>query len=153
MNPNQTAELSRSLSDTHDETDLEFIITAYEYQQLLEEEAACPQVARTHIFHERELAEQRFLNDYFIQGCKYTPRNFRRRFRMSQKLFLKIVKGIECYESDLLPDHFKYFKAGPDATSRASIRPPMFRVFFFFNHCNFYFKFFFFLNTTCICTG
>jgi hypothetical protein len=97
------------------------MIAAYEYQQCLEEEAAHPQVARTHIFRERELAEECLLNSYFIEGCKYMNRKFRRRFRMSRKLFLDIIKGIESYESDPLPDHFKYFIVGPDATGRMSI--------------------------------
>lgn len=40
---------------------------------------------------------------------------------MSRKLFLDIVKGIESYESDPIPDHFIYFSVGPDATGRTSI--------------------------------
>jgi hypothetical protein len=121
MDPDQNAELSRSWSDIDDEEDIEFMIAAYEYQQRLEQEEAHPQVPRTNIFRERELAEERLLKDYFIQGCKYTSRNFRRRFRMRQKLFLKIVKGIESYESDVILDHFQYFKAGHDCTGRGSI--------------------------------
>ena len=57
MDPNQSDELARCWSDTNDEEDIEFMIAAYEYQQRLEEEAARPKVARTHIYRERELAE------------------------------------------------------------------------------------------------
>lgn len=67
MDPNQSDEIARSWSDIDYEEDIEFMIAAYEYQQCLEEEATHPQVARTHIFRERELAEERLLNDYFIE--------------------------------------------------------------------------------------
>ena len=89
MDPNQTAGLSRSWLDIDDKIDLDFMIASYEYQQHLEQEAAHPHVARTHIFREREFAEERLLNDYFVQGCKYTHRNFHKRFCMNRKLFVE----------------------------------------------------------------
>lgn len=89
MDPNENAESSRTWSNLDNEEDIEFMIAAYEYQQRLEQEEANPQtqVPRTHIYRERKLAEQRLINDYFVNGCKYTPRNFRRRFRMRQNYF------------------------------------------------------------------
>nr|GEW40680.1 zinc finger, CCHC-type [Tanacetum cinerariifolium] len=40
---------------------------------------------------------------------------------MRRKLFLKIVKGINTYEADPLPDHFNFFRVRPDATGRMSL--------------------------------
>ena len=80
MDPNQSAESTKHWTDVDDETDFQFMIAAYEYQQQLEQAAAQPRLSRTPIFRERELAEERLRNDYFIQGCKYTHHNFRRDF-------------------------------------------------------------------------
>jgi hypothetical protein len=121
MDSNQSDKLPRHWSDVDDETDFDFMMVAYEYQQQFEQATAQPRVTRTPIFREHKLAEERFCNDNFIQGCKYTHRNFRRRFRMSRKLFVEIVEGIKSYTSDPLPDHFKFFNVRPDATGRMSI--------------------------------
>ena len=123
MDPNQNNEFGPSWSDIDDEEDIQFMVDAFELHQRIqqEEEEAESSSRRTHIYREREIAEERLNNDYFVQGCKYTHGKFRRRFRMSRKLFLQIVKGIESYESDDIPDHFKFFKLGPDCTGRGSI--------------------------------
>lgn len=125
MDPNQNNDFDPSWSDRDDEEDIQFMVQAYELQQRLEEEEAHPHVPRTNIHRERELAEERLKNDYFVEGCKYKHSKFRRRFRMSRKLFMQIVNGIESYESDVIPDHFQYFKSGIDCTGRASISPLM----------------------------
>ena len=121
MDPNQNNEFVPSWSDLDDEDDIQFMVQAYELQQRLEEEEANPRVPRTHVYREREIAEERLKNDYFVPGCKYTHGKFRRRFRMSRKLFLQIVNDIESYDSDVIPDHFQYFKTTIDSTGQRSI--------------------------------
>jgi hypothetical protein len=104
---------------------MEFMISVFECHQRLEQQAAeklaRQRIARTRIHRDFEVAEERLRRNYFYQRCKYTHRQFRRRFRMSRKLFLEIVEGIQSYYSDPLPDHFKFMNKGPDATGRQSI--------------------------------
>ena len=127
MDPTQNNEKQRSFFDVDDELDTEFMISAFEcHQHLVQQEAAAAElarqrIARSRVHREFEVAEERLRRDYFYQGCKYTHRNFRRRFRMSRKLFLEIVEGIESYYSDPLPDHFKFFNKGSDCTGRMSM--------------------------------
>ncbi|XP_019178863.1 PREDICTED: uncharacterized protein LOC109174025 [Ipomoea nil] len=52
------------------------------------------------IHHDREEVDRRLWNDYFSEYPKYSEAMFRRRFRMSQNLFLRIanvVKGHDNY--------------------------------------------------------
>ena len=127
MDPNENNQEERSFSDIDDEIDMEFMIAAFEYHQHLEQQeaAARPRIPRTRIHREFEFAKERLHNDYFYQGCKYPHRKFRRRFRMSRKLFLQIVEGIQSYYSDSLLDHFKFMHKGADATGRKSISTTM----------------------------
>ena len=53
--------------------------------------------------------------DYFHDTPTYTEQQFRRRFRMSKPLFLRIV--------DRLSNHMVYFQPTHDATGRASLSP------------------------------
>ena len=114
MDPNQNNEEQRSFSDVDDELDTEFMISTFEcHQQLVQQAAAAAELGRQRIerlrvHREFEVAEERLRRDYFYQGCKYTHTQFRRRFRMSRKLFMEIVEGIQSYYSDPLPDHFKF---------------------------------------------
>ena len=85
MDPNQNNEFGPSWSDIDDEEDIQFMVNAFELHQRLEQEEAHPQVARIHIYRERELAEERLQNDYFVQGCKYTHGKFRRRFLLDRE--------------------------------------------------------------------
>ena len=61
----------------------------------MQNQEAGPSQRRRYIRREREVAEARLMADYFGDQPKYTEENFRRRFRMSRKLFLEIVQGIE----------------------------------------------------------
>jgi hypothetical protein len=50
---------------------------------------------RTLIYRERDVVEVRLLGDYFGDNPKYPDYYFGRRYRMSRKLFLEIVKGMK----------------------------------------------------------
>ncbi|GKC47508.1 RNA-directed DNA polymerase, eukaryota [Tanacetum coccineum] len=79
---------------------------------------------RTYIPREREVAEQRLLDDYFGDDetpHKYPEKNFRRTYRMSSTLFARIVNDITSYDAQSLPEYFRFFRKGRDATGRGSI--------------------------------
>ena len=122
MNQNPTYAAHVTLADIEDEADALAIMAAYEYQRIQEEEAESSfRLTRNPIHREREVAEERLKADYFNVHCKYPDRDFRHRFRMSRKLFLEIVSGIESYTADPLPAHFAYFSQEPDCTGRMGI--------------------------------
>ena len=54
------------------------------------------------INHNRKEGELRLYNDYFAENPKFTKRQFRRRFRISRRLFLQIANAVEA--------HNPYFK-------------------------------------------
>nr|GEX72515.1 hypothetical protein [Tanacetum cinerariifolium] len=58
-----------------------------------EEDEGSSSHTRTYIPRDYEGALQRLLDDYFGDNPRYPEVNFRLRFLMSRKLFLKIVKG------------------------------------------------------------
>ncbi|GJR32291.1 RNA-directed DNA polymerase, eukaryota [Tanacetum coccineum] len=81
---------------------------------------------RAYIPREREEAEQRLLDDYFGDDetpPKYPEENFRRMYHMSSTLFAQIVNDITSYDAQPLPEYFRFFRKGYDATGRASIGP------------------------------
>ena len=86
-----------SVSDFGEITELEQMLAEFEREQSLQNEEAGPSKQRRYIPREREVAEARLLADYFGEQPKYTKENFRRRYRMSRKLFLEIVQGIELF--------------------------------------------------------
>ena len=55
----------------------------------------------------RKEGELRLYNDYFAENPKFTESQFRRRFRMSRHLFLRIANAVEA--------HNPYFKQKKDA--------------------------------------
>ncbi|GJX14778.1 RNA-directed DNA polymerase, eukaryota [Tanacetum coccineum] len=100
------------------------------YVGLCEQEAGGssdgPKRRRTYIYREREEAEQRLIDDYFGDDeyePKYPEEKFRRMYRMSSKLFNKILNDILSYDVQPLPEYFSYFRSRLDATGRKSIGP------------------------------
>ncbi|GKA65442.1 ALP1-like protein [Tanacetum coccineum] len=100
------------------------------YVGLCEQEAGGssdgPKRRRTYIYREREEAEQRLIDDYFGDDeyePKYPEEKFRRRYRMSSRLFNKILNDILSYDVQPLPEYFSYFRSRLDATGRKSIGP------------------------------
>ncbi|XP_035838825.1 uncharacterized protein LOC110906572 [Helianthus annuus] len=61
---------------------------------------------RKYIVHECETANDLLVSDYFSPESTYDERLFRRRFRMSKKLFLRISKDLE--------DNYAFFRQRPD---------------------------------------
>jgi hypothetical protein len=47
----------------------------------------------------RKEGELRLYNDYFAENSKFTESQFRRRFRMSRRLFLRITNTVEAHKS------------------------------------------------------
>ncbi|GKA44399.1 transcription elongation factor SPT6 [Tanacetum coccineum] len=105
------------LSDLDDIDDIEMIMQQVQAEQEHEEEVERVR-HRNYIYRERLDAEERLMADYFGPNPKYPEYYFRKRNRMSRKLFLEIVSGIENYiqTHHPLPPHFDFFRVRPDAT-------------------------------------
>ena len=74
----------------------------------VEDEAFVPQrQTRKHIVRDRLTANERLMQDYFNDPCTYDDATFRRRFRMSRRLFLRIVGDLE--------RDYEHFQQRPDA--------------------------------------
>ncbi|GJW95421.1 hypothetical protein Tco_0175093 [Tanacetum coccineum] len=121
MDLNQSDDERNNFFEVDDETDMWFMMQAYEYNQRLQEEQNPPRLMCNPINREREDAEIRLMADYFDDYFKYPLYYFRRRYRMNRKLFLDIVKSIESSEVDHLPKHFHFFTHRPDATGQMSM--------------------------------
>nr|XP_043639695.1 uncharacterized protein LOC122610807 [Erigeron canadensis] len=67
---------------------------------------------RRYIDRDREEAHAILMRDYFVEDSKFDEPFFRHRFRMSKRLFLKIVGDIEA--------KFSYFQEGYDARGKKS---------------------------------
>ncbi|GJZ86784.1 RNA-directed DNA polymerase, eukaryota, partial [Tanacetum coccineum] len=83
-----------------------------------------PKRRRTYIYREREEAEQKLIDDYFGDDeyePKYPEEKFRRRYRMSSKIFNKILNDILSYDMQPLPEYFSYLRSRLDAIGRNSI--------------------------------
>ncbi|GKB29215.1 transcription elongation factor SPT6 [Tanacetum coccineum] len=104
-------------SDVQDFKDLDIIFELARLEQQQEEEAERVR-HRNYIYRERVEAEARLMADYFGHRLKYPDYYFRLRYRMSRKLFLDIVSGIENYIETHHPFslHFDFFRVRPDAT-------------------------------------
>ncbi|GJW56272.1 transcription elongation factor SPT6 [Tanacetum coccineum] len=105
------------LSDLDDMDDLDMIMQQVQSEQ--EQQEAAEWVRhKNYIYQERLDAEERLMADYFGPNSKYPLYYFRKRYRMSRKLFLEIVSSIENYiqTHHPLPRHFDFFKVRPDAT-------------------------------------
>ncbi|GKF42072.1 hypothetical protein Tco_0125414, partial [Tanacetum coccineum] len=95
------------------------------YVGLCEQEAGGssdrPKRRRTYIYREQEEAEQRLIDDEYEP--KYPEEKFRRMYRMSSRLFNKILNDILSYDVQPLPEYFSYFRSRLNATGRNSIGP------------------------------
>ena len=65
------------------------------------------------INRDREAADQRLFDDYFADTPRYDEGMFRRRFRMSRSLFLRIINAVK--------DHDNYFNQRRDALGRLGL--------------------------------
>ncbi|KAK6120693.1 hypothetical protein DH2020_045567 [Rehmannia glutinosa] len=62
---------------------------------------------------DREIADRNLFNDYFAENPRYDEATFRRRFRMSRSLFLRIAGAVR--------NHDNYFLQRRDATGRLGL--------------------------------
>ncbi|GJU33571.1 ALP1-like protein [Tanacetum coccineum] len=87
-----TDSLFSSMSDNEDLSDIDVLLKAVEYDQSGE---ASSSRTRNWINREHDIAEEHLRADYFGSNDdppKYSDYYFRRRYRMSRKLFLEIVE-------------------------------------------------------------
>nr|GEY80888.1 hypothetical protein [Tanacetum cinerariifolium] len=83
------------MTDHDDIDDMKMIIQQLWYEQSLQEQEAESSNRRNYIYRERDVVEERLMTDYFGDHPKYPAYYFRKSYRMSRKLFLEIVAGIE----------------------------------------------------------
>ncbi|XP_071728481.1 uncharacterized protein [Rutidosis leptorrhynchoides] len=115
------------LWDSDDEDEL--MILRELAEELDAEEAAAEEAAnnvrvprtRIYIRRDRELAGDNLYKHYFSDNPVYPETRFKRRFRMSSRLFKRIVNDIINYDVDPLPLHFEYFKQKNDAIGRQEL--------------------------------
>ena len=81
----------------------------------LEQDTGSSKETRTYIERFREQAHETLMRDYFVEEPKFGPVFFRERFRMSKRLFLKIVADIE-------EAGFEYFQEGEDGRGKRALR-------------------------------
>ena len=70
---------------------------------------------RTYVRRDRVAAEDTLMSDYFVDDPKYNEDIFRDRFRMSKRLFLKIVHDVS--------ERFEFFQEGYDGRKKKSFTP------------------------------
>ncbi|XP_071704775.1 uncharacterized protein [Rutidosis leptorrhynchoides] len=68
-------------------------------------------------------AHDRLMGDYFNEGCKYPDENFKQRFRMRRRIFLRIMNDILSYSTNPLPHYFRWFHLRQDTRGKWSISP------------------------------
>ena len=68
---------------------------------------------RPNIARGRIEGHERLMRDYFVEDPVYDARMFRQRFRMSKRLFLRILESVQNYDS--------YFVQKPDATGQLGL--------------------------------
>ncbi|XP_071729270.1 uncharacterized protein [Rutidosis leptorrhynchoides] len=109
------------MNDSDDENSVSFVNSLTEEE--VDGEASSSRVPRSRVYiaKDREDATIRLYNDYFTESPVYPEKTFKRRFRMSRQLFLRIVEGISDFNSTVIPDYFIYFRERPHATGRQSL--------------------------------
>ncbi|GKC85072.1 hypothetical protein Tco_1140789, partial [Tanacetum coccineum] len=98
------------MTDLDDMEDIERIMQQIRYEESLQEQEAESLNYRNYIYCEHDIAEERLMADYFGDHPKYLAYYFRKRYRVSHKLFLEIVAVNETYIQtvDPLPPHFDF---------------------------------------------
>ncbi|GJY26039.1 hypothetical protein Tco_0400765 [Tanacetum coccineum] len=101
MSPNESDEEHNNLSEVDDETDVYFIMQAYEYHEQLRQEETQPRLPRNLIHHDREGAEERLMADYFDDHFQPDATG-----RMSLSVIMKCASAIRQLAYDNSPDAF-----------------------------------------------
>ncbi|XP_009150828.2 putative nuclease HARBI1 [Brassica rapa] len=108
--------MSSSSSDNVDERLDEIIdeIVDDTYNDIVESQPN-KQKRRAYVERNREVGHDRLWNDYFSEHSTFLAHLFRRRFRMSKDLFLRIVVT--------LSENIRFFTQRRDATGRSGLSP------------------------------
>ncbi|GJR38292.1 hypothetical protein Tco_1213976 [Tanacetum coccineum] len=102
MNPNYDE--NEYVFEDDNEREVWFMTKALELHEMMEqEEMGETSFSRQPIHREYDVAEERVMRDYFGKHPKYTEWKFRRRYRMSRKLFLEIVEVTFDFRLELFP--------------------------------------------------
>ncbi|XP_071715302.1 uncharacterized protein [Rutidosis leptorrhynchoides] len=80
------------------------------------EVVSIPRAPRSHFPRDREGKARQLFNDYFFDTPTFPLDRFRRRFRMSKSLFIRICRGVINFNLEPIPDYINYFKQIRDAT-------------------------------------
>ncbi|GKA89459.1 hypothetical protein Tco_0811271 [Tanacetum coccineum] len=81
------------MTDLDDIDDMEMIMQQLQYEQSLQEQESERSNRRNYIYRGHDVAEECLMALYFGDHPKYPAYYFRKRYRMSRKLFLDIVAG------------------------------------------------------------
>ncbi|XP_071729421.1 uncharacterized protein [Rutidosis leptorrhynchoides] len=77
--------------------------------------------SRRYIRRNHYETHDRLMDDYFDEGCKYTDDNFKRRYRMWRRVFLRIINDILSYSANPLSYYFRCFHRRQDSRGKWSI--------------------------------
>ncbi|XP_047942556.1 uncharacterized protein LOC125189310 [Salvia hispanica] len=105
--------LTQAFFDAVNEAAAECLAQMQREQAVAEEVAAavarvpCSIRRRTYVPREQDVAHERLFADYFSENSRWGPNVFRRRFRMSRNLFLRIVHTLEGRD-----EYFQYREDG-----------------------------------------
>ncbi|XP_071705160.1 uncharacterized protein [Rutidosis leptorrhynchoides] len=80
-----------------------------------EEVEPIPRAPRRYLYRDREGRAKALWNDYFSDNCTFPDDYFRRRYRISKPLFLRICQGIMNFSQTPIPEYFTYFHQKRDA--------------------------------------
>ncbi|GJY92042.1 ALP1-like protein [Tanacetum coccineum] len=100
-----------SSSDDEDEVNSEFALFTEACSAATQ--ASKPKKRRNQVERDRYGAHDRLVAAYFFVYPQYDEAKFRKRFRMSRRLFTRIVQEIT--------DHYPYFQVRPDCAGRIGI--------------------------------
>ncbi|XP_071687517.1 uncharacterized protein [Rutidosis leptorrhynchoides] len=75
-------------------------------------------IRRRRLNRDRISTENHLFNDYFSDNPTFSGDYFRKRYRMSRSLFLRIAYAITNYTAEPLPGYFKFFEQRYDCTHR-----------------------------------
>ncbi|GKE45265.1 hypothetical protein Tco_1472549 [Tanacetum coccineum] len=115
MNPNQSDEERNNLSEVNDETDVYFMMQAYEYHERLLQEENPPRLTRNLIHRNREGAEERLMADYFDDHFRLDAPG-----RMSPSVITKCTTAIRQLAYGNTPDAFDEYLQMIENTARAN---------------------------------
>ncbi|XP_071700046.1 uncharacterized protein [Rutidosis leptorrhynchoides] len=123
MNPNNTnfdPELNDLLTITHttDQNNTRALELLDALDELSDDEyvVPVPRAPRRYLYRDREGRARAQYNDYFSDNPTFPRDVFRRRYRISKTLFLRICQDILNFSQTPIPEYFTYFRQRRDAT-------------------------------------